>query len=70
MLQKLRILQKYGQSYIVITDKIPAAVVAPLYDPGLKSYYEYLATGKKTLWIVSVWKSWINIVKDHWHEIV
>lgn len=67
---RLRLLQKHSQAYVVIPDNLSPELVAPLYDSRLKSYYEYVCTEKKPLWINYHWRILLHNIKDRWHEII
>lgn len=67
---QLRLAQKYSQKYVIISDTIAPELIAQLYDPRLKSYYEYVLTQKKSSWIKYYWRSIIHSIKDNWHEII
>ena len=66
---QLHLFQKYATGYIIVHEQTPLTCIAPLYDVGLKSYYTYVLTGKKPLWIVYQWQRLIHSIKDHWHEL-
>lgn len=67
---QLYLAQKYSQRYVIISDGIDPVLVAPLYDPRLKSYYEYVCTGEKPLWISYKWRILLHTIKDRWNEII